>query len=101
MAEEKEGSLKSEMAKTALRVFREEVQEKVGKTVRAVREFAEETAEQVIHRTESESAFVRFSLRTRTQYDRFMRQGMKHMEAYIRACEEMIEELCKEERKPQ
>lgn len=96
MADEKRGSLKSEIAKTALRALGEEIQERARKAVRAVREIAEETADRVMDHASSESAFVRLLLRTRAHYDRFVGEGMPHTEAYIRASEEMIEELCKE-----
>lgn len=99
MADEKRGSLKSEMAKTALRMFGEEAKEKLGKAVRTVREFAEDTAEHVMDRAGNESAFVRFSLRTRAHYDRLVGEEIPRKEAYIRACEEIIEELCKETEK--
>lgn len=99
MADEKRGSLKSEFAKTAFRVVSEELQDRARKVVRTVREIAEETADRVMDRAGSESAFVRLSLRTRTHFDRFVSEGMSHTEAYIRACEEIIEELCKETKK--
>lgn len=96
MTDEKRGSLKSKIAETAFHAVIEELQNKARKTIRSIREIAEETADLVMDRASSESAFVRFSLQTRTHYDRFVNEKLSHTEAYIRACEEVIEELCKE-----